>query len=498
MIMKNALLGETKRFALSSHSRLAMLAGLGAISLGSIRMDAPTLADLETRRSEIVAATDAFRLRMEAGEDLTDEETDEIEANADELTKLDKKIKAVKLLTPQGQGRRTNPEPQNRDPATPGGRRTVPAEPRADNPRQGFRSFGAFAQSVLNHYRGNITDDVTRLRNIAGDQIRNSTTTYGNEGIGTDGGFLIPPSFSQEIWQKVQAEENLLSRCTPLITDGNSMMLPKDETTPWQTSGGVQVYWEGEGQAPTAGKPLMELAALRLCKLMGIVPISEELMQDASGLESWLRAKAPAKMAAKINTAIVSGTGVGQPLGIIPGYSAVGASVVQVSKATSQPATTIWMANIEDMYARMYAPWRRNAVWLINQDLEAQLGRMAFQAVGGASLLPGTNPVPAYLPPGGLSASPYATLKGRPVVPIEACSAIGNLGDIIFADLSQYWALTKSGGIQTDTSIHLYFDQALTAFRFIFRVNGQPAWSSTISRQNGSNTLSWAVALQAR
>jgi hypothetical protein len=152
MIMKNALLGETKRFALSSHSRLAMLAGLGAIPLGSIRMDAPTLADLETRRSEIVAATDTFRLRMEAGEDLTDEETDEIEANADELTKLDKKIKAVKLLTPQGAGRRTAPEART-EPAAPGGRRPVAAEPRRDDQRFGFRSFGEFAQEVRNAKR---------------------------------------------------------------------------------------------------------------------------------------------------------------------------------------------------------------------------------------------------------------------------------------------------------------------------------------------------------
>jgi HK97 family phage major capsid protein len=277
------------------------------------------------------------------------------------------------------------------------------------------------------------------------------------------------------------------------------MMIPKDETTPWQTSGGVQVYWEGEAQAPSASKPAFEMGALRLSKLMALVPISDELLSDASGLESWLRAKAPGKMAAKLNTAIVAGTGVGQPLGIIPGYAAVGASVVQVSKATSQPADTVWMTNIESMYARMYAPWRRNGIWLINQDIEPQLAGMAFQASGATSLLPGTNPVPAYLPPGGLSNSPYATLKGRPVVPIEACAAIGDLGDIIFVDLSQYWALTKSGGIQTDTSIHLYFDQALTAFRFIFRVNGQPAWSSTITRQNGSsNELSWAVALQAR
>jgi HK97 family phage major capsid protein len=344
---------------------------------------------------------------------------------------------------------------------------------------------------VLNAARGNETDGVRRLRN--------ATTTYGNEQTGADGGFLIPPSFSADIWKKVQAEENLLNRCTQLVTDNNSMMIPKDETTPWQTTGGVQVYWEGEGQVPANSKPLFEMGALRLSKLMGIVAVSEELLSDASGLESYLRAKAPAKMAAKLNTAIVAGTGAGQPLGIIPSYSAVGQSVVQVSKETSQPADTIWMTNIEKMYARMYAPWRRNAIWLINQDLEPSLAGMAFQATGASSALPGTNPVPAYLPPGGLSASPYATLKGRPVVPIEACAAIGDLGDIIFTDLSQYWALTKSGGIQTDTSIHLYFDQALTAFRFIFRVNGQPAWSSTITRQNGSsNELSWAVALQAR
>jgi len=149
------------------------------------------------------------------------------------------------------------------------------------------------------------------------------------------------------------------------------------------------------------------------------------------------------------------------------------------------------------MWARMYAGWRRNAVWLINQDLEPQLEGMAF--VGNGITPTAASSTPAYMPPGGVADSPYARLKGRPVVPIEACAALGDLGDIILVDLSQYWALTKAGGIQSDTSIHLYFDQALTAFRFIFRVNGQPAWSSTITRQNGSsNDLSWAVALQAR
>lgn len=492
MTMKNALLGETKLLALSSFSRLAACAAAGAISFGAIsindiRMDAPVLADLEARVVEINAALDAFRVRAEAGEDLTDEETVEIEENAGELEKLTKKIKALKLLQPTGQGRRTAPEART-EPAGGGQRRTVPAEVRQDTQRMGFRSFGEFAQTVQNHYRGNVTDQVTRLRNAA--------TTFGNEGVGADGGFIIPPTFSANIWQKVNGIDRLLARCTPLTTDGNSLTIPKDETTPWDTTKGVQVYWEGEGQTIPGSKPSFEMGQLRLSKLTALVPVSEEMMQDASGLESWLNAKAPQKMTSKINTAIISGSGAGQPLGIIPGYSAVGASVVQQAKETSQPAGTVWFANINKMWARMYAPWRGNAVWLVNQDVEPQLEGMAF--VGNGITPTAASSTPVYLPPGGIADAPYGRLKGRPVVPIEACSAVGTLGDIILCDLSQYWALTKAGGIQSDTSIHLYFDQALTAFRFIFRVNGQPAWSSTIARQNGSNTLSWAVALQAR
>lgn len=488
MTMKNALLGETKLLALSSLSHIAMFAAAGAIPFGNIRMDAPELADLEARVVEITAATDAFRIRAVAGEDLTDEETDEIEANATELEKLNKKIRALKLLAPTGQGRRTMPESRSTEPAN-GQRRTVPAEPRQDAQRMGFRSFGEYAQTVQNHYRGNVTDQVTRLRNAA--------TTFGNEGVGADGGFLVPPSFSANIWTKVNGIDSLLSRCTPLETDGNSLTIPKDETTPWDTTKGVQVFWEGEGAQIPQSKGMFEMGQLRLSKLTALVPVSEEMLEDASGLESWLNAKAPQKMTSKINTGIVAGTGAGQPLGIIPGYGAVGASVIQVAKEASQPAGTLWFANVNKMWGRMYAPWRANSVWLINQDVEPQLEGMAF--VGNGITPTAASSTPVYLPPGGLNDTPYARLKGRPVLPIEACSALGNLGDIILCDLSQYWALTKAGGaIKTDTSIHLFFDQALTAFRFIFRVNGQPAWSAPIARQNGSNTLSWALALQAR
>jgi hypothetical protein len=46
--------------------------------------------------------------------------------------------------------------------------------------------------------------------------------------------------------------------------------------------------------------------------------------------------------------------------------------------------------------------------------------------------------------------------------------------------------------------MHLYFDAAALAYRFIFRVAGQPMWGSAITPENGNLTRSWAVALEAR
>lgn len=452
----------------------------GAV-FGPVTMDAVSaLAALEEKLQALVDESQGIIAAAdEAEQDPSEDDLATIEANTAEIEKLKRQIAARKSLLPAaGPGRRTTAEPANRaDPANPGQRTRVPANARQADPRGGFASFGQFAAATRHgSIQGNEPDE----------RLRNAATTYGNEGVGADGGFLVPPEFAREIWKKVEAEENLLNRCAELMTGTNNMTIPKDETAPWDHSNGIRVTWEGEAQAATQSKPAFEMSTIRLVKLMALVPLSDELVEDAVGLESWLNAKAPAKMAAKINTAIVDGTGAGQPLGILRSPS-----TISVAKETSQAADSIWFPNVSNMWSRMYGPWRRNAIWLINQDAEPQLDRMAFDPLA-------TDKFPVYLPSGGLSASPYATLKGRPVVPVEACKTLGDKGDIILVDLKQYWGLKKASGIRSDTSIHLYFDQAATAFRFIFRMNGQPAWSAAISPENGSLTRSWAVTLDAR
>ncbi len=473
---------------------IAREADTGRYPFGALVADAnDPLADLRAQLAEAQkSAQDLLDLADAENRDLSEAEENSVADFLQSAESLKKRIETrERLAAVAPTGRVTSPNAANPRQASqpaprPAAARGNPVHPQARDQRDGFQSFGHFAMTVFRAGRNQPGDDVARL--LA------SAATYGNEGTGADGGFAVPPEFRRAIWEKTMAEENLLTRCDPNETGANSLTVPKDETAPWDTNNGIQVYWEAEGAPATASRPKLGTEQIRLSKLMGLVPVTEELLTDAPGLESWLRSKAPKKMAAKLNTAILRGTGVGQPLGILNA-----GCTVSVAKETSQPADSIWAANISRMWSRMYGPCRRNAIWLINQDIEPALEHMGFAPLGASAATVAAATTPMYIPPGGMSDSPYARLKGRPVIPIEACSTLGDQGDIILADMSQYMALTKAGeGVRTDVSMHLYFDQALTAFRFTFRVNGQPWWGSAIAPENGTLTRSCFVTLDER
>lgn len=364
---------------------------------------------------------------------------------------------------------------------TRGSRIEIPNDP-ATTGRWGFRNFGEFAASVRYAARGSVDP---RL-------IANAPTTVSTESVGADGGYPVPPDFRQAIMQKVMGEEAMISRTDQMVTTGNSLTFPKDETTPWQASGGVQVYWEGEGLQLSQSKIALKDTTVRLNKLTALVPVTEELLEDAPTLDGYLNRKVPENMDFAINLALVQGNGAGRPQGVLNSPA-----LVTVAKETSQVADTVVAENILKMWGRRYAPHTSRYIWLINQDVETQLQQMSVkvQNVAGTENVGGW---PVYLQPGGLSALPYATLMGRPVISTDACNTVGDLGDILLVDMSQYLTVTKVGGARQDVSIHLWFDYDTAAFRFIFRIAGQGWWGSAISPRSGSNTRSCFVALAER
>jgi HK97 family phage major capsid protein len=124
-------------------------------------------------------------------------------------------------------------------------------------------------------------------------------------------------------------------------------------------------------------------------------------------------------------------------------------------------------------------------IWLASPNIHPQLISMSV------------GQMPVYLPPGGMSASPYGTIYGRPLIETEYNPALGTLGDLMLVSPSQY-AMIQKGGIQSASSIHVQFVTDETAFRFVYRVDGQPAWNSALTPFNGSSdTVSPFVALAA-
>lgn len=448
--------------------------------------------------------------------DLTQEESSELDSCLDAFERTKSNIDRLERLGEQtdsliqGTGRKTAPDnpvvvqddgqgvgnitlarPQQQ-PTDRNGNRRVPAQLSQyhSTPKNwNFNSMGDFALSVK---RACLKQGELDGRLVLSERL--AATIYGNEGAGSDGGFAVPPDFRTAIMEAVMGEDSLLSRCDQITVSGNTFTCPVDMTTPWQTSGGILSYWGSEAATKTQSKPNLQELTVKLNKNYALIPMTDELIEDASAMDAYLRRKAPEKIAFAINLAIIQGTGVGQPLGILNSPS-----IVSVAKETSQVADTIVANNIIKMYSRMYAPSRSKSVWIINQDIEPQLFKLSIAGTDNeGNAVTGWGGL-VYLPANGMSSSPYGTLFGRPVIASQATETLGDKGDIIFADFSQYLAILKGGpNPKVDVSMHLWFDQDMTAFRFVLRVGGLPWWSSTVSARDGSATYSPFVTLDAR
>jgi HK97 family phage major capsid protein len=215
---------------------------------------------------------------------------------------------------------------------------------------------------------------------------------------------------------------------------------------------------------------------------MGLYVPTDELLQDVTALEGEVGDLFTAEITFTVEDAITNGDGAGKPLGYMNS-----AAKVTVAKEGGQAADTIVYANLLKMWARMWGPSRSSAVWFYNQDAEPQLHQLALPV--------GTGALPAQF----IQFSPDGSLRafGRPMIPVEYNPTVGDEGDLALVDLSQYRWIDK-GGVQTASSIHVYFTTDEMAYRFIYRCNGAPVWEAPLTPFKGTDTLSPIVTLAER
>jgi HK97 family phage major capsid protein len=325
-----------------------------------------------------------------------------------------------------------------------------------DEAEQPFKSGGEFLKAVHSAAIDARGED-KRLRPLK--------ATGMSEGIGADGGYLVPPAFAAGIQGAMLETGSIMSRVNMVNVSGNSMAWNIVDETSRASSrfGGVVGYWMGEGSTKTASAPKFKQLELKLKKVAALCYATDELLADVSALGSWLTTNVPAELRFQVEEAFIAGDGVGKPFGIVGAPGTVSQTRVDANK--------IQVADIVGMYALRLG--NGPFAWFINRSTMPQL----MQLAGTYQYM--------WLPPGALSSTPYGQLLGYPVIETEHCSALGTVGDIILADMSMYTAIQK-GGVEAASSIHVKFTTDETAFRFVYRVDGAPMLSSSITPAKGS------------
>jgi HK97 family phage major capsid protein len=308
-----------------------------------------------------------------------------------------------------------------------------------------------------------------------------------NETVGADGGFLVPPEFANTLLMRIYAND-LLSRTTMFpLKKSNSIRIPSvDETSRADGSryGGVQGYWLGEAETATASKGKLSLLELSVNMLTVAVRVTQELLDDDSAysMEQYMNVVAPAELNFKLGDAIVNGSGAILPEGLMNSPSKITVST------TTTAAQGLLPIDVQNMWSRLHRSCRENAVWLIDQSLEPYLNLLTLGS-GTVQLI--------YLPPGGFSGQPYGTLLGKPVIVTEFGAATPTTGDIILADMGTYITAMK-GGVENQSSMHVYFLSHENVFRFNIRIDGKSWWRSALTPKSGGSTQSNIVTLATR
>lgn len=362
-------------------------------------------------------------------------------------------------------------------------RRGQPGEPKItrqhnsadDDPNAGFRSHREFHEAIIQAGLGRTDERLLPLKAAAGsDEQSTFSDAYG--------GYLVPEGFLPGLMTTMAESDPTvrLVQSVPMSSQIVRMNARTDQNHTTSVSGGLVVYRREETGTVSSGRMQIEQIKLEATMLMGVSYASEEILEQSPiSFAALLEQGFADEFGAKIIREKISGTGVGQLEGILNTPA-----LITVNKEAAQSADTVLYANIVKMRARL---WRYSrAIWLYNHDCLPQLMRMPDddgRLIWQSSARDGEPDM----------------FLGRPAYASEWCKTVGDVGDIILADWSQYLYGTYGGSsMRSAESPYVRFLEHERCFKYWLSNAGKPWWRAAITPANSTATLSPFVVLQAR
>lgn len=436
------------------------------------------LAELVDESVAILAAADAER------RELTAEERDKIDANAGAFDRIDEEITLAERLSAQGEkiargaGRVTDPRSVLPLDAEVSGVRTVP--------RAGPRRFDDLFARTPDPYgfswkRGEF------MRAVAKGLHHPAFNSVMTTGVGADGGFTVPTPLAREWLDAALAMENIRPRARVVAMTSSSLSVasPDSHDRSSGEAAGIGLEWLAEAAPGTEQKVRFRTIKLTAHKGAAFAEISSELSEDGLGIEEALRDAFAGSVAMGLDHGFISGSGVGQPLGL-----RVAGCTITVAAEGGQSADTITLPNVSKMMARLHPSCMNSSVWLAHPSTLPQLLQLQSVAMDSGTPFAAT-PVTVQQPDGSLR------LLTRPVLITDQMQPLGDLGDIMLVDPSRY-IVGMRRDMRIERSLAPGWSTDTISFRLTLRTDGQPAWAAAVTPRYGSDTLSCFIQLAAR
>lgn len=353
----------------------------------------------------------------------------------------------------------------------------------SEDPKGGFVNFADFALEVFRAGE-NMTKPSERLQKW----VTKSNTILKDVGSPTQsvgslatGGALIPPEYSRTALTRAAERSTIMKRARIVPMSSNVIDIPyikNFDNSQGKVAGNVMFRWVAENAAGTGGNVEFAMCSLRLREANALVYVSKQLMDFSPiSIEPFITTGVDDALDLALADAWVSGTGAGQPLGVLNAPC-----LVAVAKETGQLLDTLVYENTLKMLARFYG---NTGEWYANRSIIPQLGVMQVTVGGGGSavFIAGNTGVQQA------SGSFPASLHGAPLSYSGVMPTLGDQGDLLFADWSQYLIgqFTGMSGLQMTDSAHLKFDYRQHAFQFTFYTDGRPWWPSAYTPKKGDS-----------
>ena len=286
------------------------------------------------------------------------------------------------------------------------------------------------------------------------------------EGTDSEGGYLVPDEFERTLVEALE-EENVFRTLAHVIRTSSG-----DRKIPVVASKGSASWVDEEGAYQESDDAFSQVS-IGAYKLGTMIKVSEELLADSVfDLEAYISKEFARRIGAREEESFFNGDGKGKPLGIL---AAAGGAEVGVTAAS---ATAITADEVIDLFYSLKAPYRKNAVWLLNDATVKQIRKLK-------------DTTGQYLWQPSLVAGTPDTILGRPVktsafMPTAAAGA----KTIAFGDFKYYWIADRQGRTFKKLS-ELYAANGQVGFMGTQRVYGKlvlPEAVKVLQQKPGSSS----------